>query len=43
VVKDFGDFPRYQVPNLLKVCNVKKDYIELYAEAIGYLTKAIEK
>ncbi len=43
VVKDFGDFPRYQLPNLLKMCKIKEDYIELYGESVSYLINAIER
>ena len=43
LVKDFGDFPLYQTPKLLNICRFKKDYIELYAEIVLFLLKAIEE
>lgn len=42
LVKDFGDFPLYQVSNLLNICKIKKEYIDVYAEIVTFLMQAIE-
>lgn len=42
VVDDFGDFPNYQVPKLLKNCKVNNTYIESYADEIFFCKSAIK-